>query len=346
MFQFVKFQNENIQDWDEFNISSDGTFLTSHKWIEFQESLGKIVDRYFIVKSEKVSGILYIEIYKRKLSKYAYSPYSPVLSKDIIENSKELNSFLRDFKNFQNRYLQEKDLNVFRFDPFWKSDLTEQLKIYGFKKSLAPTQAKHTWIVDVNQSEDVLLANMKKVARYNIKSSQKFGIEVSKIQSRSQVEKFYEILSGTQSKKNFSTHDISYFLNQYDRLYSASMMDIYFASFKGKLISTALINKLDKKAYYTHGGSITSREFQKYGASYLLQWEIIRDLQRQGFESYNMWGVLPEGLTNHLSGVSDFKKRFGGKMVELIGGFETRRTSISTTLQLIMEYSVYRKERY
>lgn len=346
MFQFVKFQNENIQEWENFNVLHEGTFLTSHYWIELQEQLGKNVDRYFIVKNETLKGILYVEVYRRKLSKYAYAPYSPVIDKSILENESELIEFLSAFKNFQNDYISNNGLNLFRFDPYWDAKFSEVLKKQGFKNSLAPTQAKVTWIIDLSQDEELLLANMKKVARYNIRSSEKFGIKVSKIQSRSEVEKFYSILSETQSKKNFSTHSIDYFFKQYDQLYAHSMMDIYFAMYQDKIISTALINKYNETGSYTHGGSINSKEFQKYGASYLLHWEIIKDLKKQGFNSYNMWGVLPEGVNNQMSGVSDFKKRFGGETLNLVGGFELRGNGLRTTIQTIMEYFVYKKERY
>ena len=52
---------------------------SSIPWIEFQKSLGKEIDQYLIYVEDQVVGNLYIEISRRKLAKYAYAPYGPVI---------------------------------------------------------------------------------------------------------------------------------------------------------------------------------------------------------------------------------------------------------------------------
>ena len=65
-------------------------------------------------------------------------------------------------------------------------------------------------------------------------------------------------------------------------------------------------------------------EFMKYDAMYGIQWEAIKWAKENGYELYNFYGI--EGNfkkeNNHMYGVYEFKKGFGGKVVELIGEFD------------------------
>ncbi len=65
-------------------------------------------------------------------------------------------------------------------------------------------------------------------------------------------------------------------------------------------------------------------EFMKYDAMYGIQWEAIKYAKENGYEIYNFYGI--EGNfkkeNNPMYGVYEFKKGFGGKVVELIGEFD------------------------
>ena len=65
-------------------------------------------------------------------------------------------------------------------------------------------------------------------------------------------------------------------------------------------------------------------EFMRYDAMYGIQWEAIKYAKENGYELYNFYGI--EGNfkkeNNPMYGVYEFKKGFGGKVVELIGEFD------------------------
>jgi lipid II:glycine glycyltransferase (peptidoglycan interpeptide bridge formation enzyme) len=51
-------------------------------------------------------------------------------------------------------------------------------------------------------------------------------------------------------------------------------------------------------------------------APYLLQWHAMQHCRAQGCTQYDLFGIAPEGSTNHpWAGVTDFKAKFGGTYV-------------------------------
>jgi lipid II:glycine glycyltransferase (peptidoglycan interpeptide bridge formation enzyme) len=81
---FKKFSSGDVLLWEEINKNvQNSSFLSSINWINFQKSLGKETDQYLIyVKLEDKEtpvGNLYIEIFRRKIAKFAYSPWGPVV---------------------------------------------------------------------------------------------------------------------------------------------------------------------------------------------------------------------------------------------------------------------------
>ena len=65
-------------------------------------------------------------------------------------------------------------------------------------------------------------------------------------------------------------------------------------------------------------------EFMKWNAMYAIQWYAITHAKNKGYKIYNFYGI--EGNfkkeNNPMYGVYEFKKGFGGKVVELVGEFD------------------------
>jgi len=194
-----------------------------------------------------------------------------------------------------------------------------------------------------------LLADMKKVARYNIKQSEKAGIEIvqasKQLNKEELVKEFYKILEETTKRQGFASFDWLYFQKQSEIIVLGKGCELFLAKYNGQFVSGAWINYSDDTVSYTHGGSIHNPEIQKFGASYLLHWTIIKHSKALGKKFYNMWGVVPDGVEAPLKGVSDFKKRFGGRIIENIGGFEVTSNFLNGTINRFYDTWVYRNDR-
>ncbi|MEO6729052.1 MAG: peptidoglycan bridge formation glycyltransferase FemA/FemB family protein [Candidatus Dojkabacteria bacterium] len=350
MFDFIKFDNSN-QVIFQPNLLVSSLFMHTNKWVDFQRALGRNVSQYLILKDGQQVGYLYIENNYRKLAKYAYSPFGPVISSEFmtVEFFSELNEFMK-------KYIYDNDLNVFRFDPFkWNLDLTVKLLHAGFKRTLAAVGPKYMWEINLSPSEDELLAAMKKVARYNIKQSEKAGITIIKASEQSNtdelVKEFYKILEETTKRQGFASFDWLYFQKQSEILGLGKDCELFLAKYNGQYVSGAWVNYSEDTVSYTHGGSVHNPEIQKFGASYLLHWTVIKHSKNMGKKFYNMWGVVPNDelrITNAshpLRGVSDFKMRFGGQLIENIGGFEVTNGGLSNLINRSYDWWVYRNDR-
>lgn len=350
--EFKPYKDSDSSLWEEINLKANGSFLTSVKWIEFQKQFGKNTEQFLIYYKDKLIGNLYIEIVRRRFAKYAYSPYGPVVDWDTFipdlscMKENKIKCFFKSFQKFQKDFIQKQNLNLFRIDPLLPASYREELLNLGYKKSLSPTQAKDTTIINLELSEEELQKNLAKVARYNIKKSKEAGFEVIKVKTNKEFENFLEILFDTFVRKNFATYGKEYFEKQFEML-NGDLSHIFLTKYKGRYLSAALINTYNQNASYAHGGSINDAESQKFGATYLLQWEIIKFLKQNNFKTYNLWGILPDYVQSHpMKGVSDFKKRFGGDNVSYVGGLDIYANLFRYSMNRLLDFYAYRNDRY
>ena len=65
-------------------------------------------------------------------------------------------------------------------------------------------------------------------------------------------------------------------------------------------------------------------EFMHYDAQYLIKWFTMKDALKRKCDIYNFYGISGnfEKENNDMYGIYEFKKGFGGRVVELIGEFD------------------------
>lgn len=346
MFTFTLF-DESTDIWNQINDSDQySSFITSNEWINFQKTLGKEVYKYLIDFNNQPVGLVYIEVYRRKLQKFAYAPYNPVFGVEVIQGEQDLQNFLKDFKNFAQEFITQQNLTLFRFDTLLPKSSAQNLLKSGFKPSNAPGQAKDAWEINLEQSEEDLRSGMSKSTRYNINKTSREGIEFIKAFNDNHIKAFADLMLETTGRKGFGNYDYTYFKKQFDELNHKSRMDIFLAKKDGKYLAGALVNYHKNTAYYTHGCSTSNRELAKLRAPYFLQWNIMQLLKSEGFKKYNMWGILPQGVNGAISGVSEFKRSFGGYEINYVGPFEVSNGGIKYIIHRSIDWWIYRKDRY
>jgi lipid II:glycine glycyltransferase (peptidoglycan interpeptide bridge formation enzyme) len=297
---------------------------------------------------------MYLEISRRRISKYAYLPNNPVLNinkyrPDLVFDATDIyTEFLKDLKKFGKKYVREKSLNLFKIDPLFEKMYEANLKKAGWKKSLSPGQAKDTWLKNFSLVDGKIdLMKEKKDTRYYIKRAQKAGIIIEKVDSIEKVKLFSDLMNETTSRKGFVNYSHSYFESQWKKLNPEGMTQIWLAKYRDKYIAGALINYFNHTMNYAHGASTSDPELSKLSAPYLLQWKIIEDGVENGFEKYNFWGVLPDNLKDHpWKGLSDFKKKFVGEMISYVGTYEVYSNPIKYYINRLADWWAFRKDRY
>jgi peptidoglycan pentaglycine glycine transferase (the first glycine) len=172
--------------------------------------------------------------------------------------------------------------------------------------------------IDLAKSEEEILAQMKSKGRYNIRVAKKHGVEI--IESNDVVA-FFEILQKTTERDGFASHSQDYYEKMLRSL--GKNAKLLLAKKDEKIIAGILLTFVGDTAIYYYGAS--DHEFRKLMAPYLLQWHGIQLAKKRGCRFYDFLGIAEVsgsrfhvlGSTKHrLAGVSDFKFKFGGEVVQ------------------------------
>jgi lipid II:glycine glycyltransferase (peptidoglycan interpeptide bridge formation enzyme) len=285
------------------------SFLQTAEWLEFQNSIGRKVWRFD-------DGKVVANIIRHDLPfgmNYLYIPHGPEIHLDQITGGlkNELQSFVAYIKN-----LAKEQKSIFiKIEPMYDS-VIELLYGAGFRKSKKEIQPHKSIVLDLNRSEDEILAGMHHKTRYNIKVAEKYGVTVRKIED---IEVFLKLLQKTANRQGFATHPASYYRSMYEFFKTEGgtvQASLYVAEFEGKAIAGGLMLTYADVACYLHGGS--DHEHRQIMAPYSFHWHVIREMKTQGFALYDFGGS--EG--DKYPGVTRFKLGWGGRQIEYPGAFD------------------------
>ncbi|MCA9381206.1 peptidoglycan bridge formation glycyltransferase FemA/FemB family protein [Candidatus Dojkabacteria bacterium] len=336
----IPFEADKQNIWDDIQKrSSNRSFLTCSPRIEFQKTHGKETAQFFIKDDESFIGILFLEIARRKLSKYAYAPHGPVL----LDNYSTSPEVYMELSKFGKKFIKENNLNFFRIDPILDEQYQSFLKQSGWSKSIVLGQARHQWFMDISEDEEAILKNLKKDTRYYINRGKNKGIKIVRATEERTVNDFIELMHQTKERQNFANFDDSYYKDQWTDLQPKGIAEIFVAYLNEKPLAGALMNYYDKTSYYSHAGSTSDQELAKLAAPYYLHWEMIRYAKCIGCEVYDFWGVIPKGIKHDWRGLSDFKMKFDGTLRTLVGVHEVSSGSVMALIQKLYDWKSYHK---
>jgi len=351
----------NKKRWNAFVIENSGLFLQSWEWGEFQKSLGRKIWR---LQDENFQSL--IIKYDLPLGKnYLYCPGGPVInSKFKIQNSKLQSKMQKLLEEAGNIAEQEKSIFL-KVEPFWEKEknlnldsrLPSVAKSFGrarrgndndrdayFKKSSGGQRILQTLILNLNKSEEELLAEMKQKTRYNIRLAEKRGIKIRiSNEPEKDIEYFWQLAKETGKRDGFYLYAKDYYAKQLLSCHPESRrggakdlvgdnkesveiprcarndnvcFKLFLAEYNGKIIAANIVVFFGNRAIYLHGAS--SNEYRNLMAPYLSQWEQIKEAKKQGFQIYDFWGIDEINWP----GVTRFKNGFGGKEIEYIGAYD------------------------
>ncbi|SRR3989339_1937276 len=195
----------------------------------------------------------------------------------------------------------------------------------------------HTWITDVSSTEEDLLAGMHPKTRYNIRVAQKHGVRVD-IESYD-FEAVWALFEQTSSRGQFRLHRKTYYKQMIESLAGGECRAfLATAFFEEKLLAANIMIDFGDTRTYLHGAS--SNEQRNLMGPYLLHWELMRDAKEQGFRFYDWWGVAPmDAPEDHpWSGISRFKRGFGGEEVASLGTYDVVLKSWRYRLYLLVRH--------
>lgn len=180
----------------------------------------------------------------------------------------------------------------------------------------------HTFTIDLTQSEDQLLTNMKSKTRYNLKVAQKHGVEVVEDSTQAGFDDYLRLLELTTKRQGFYAHTKEYQQKMWTHMSQAGIARILKAIYQGQVVTAWILFVFKDKLYYPYGAS--SREHTKVMASNIVMWEAIRYGQKLGLKTFDLWGSLGPNPDpkDPWYGFHRFKQGYGGTLTEFVGTYD------------------------
>jgi len=362
---------EQYEKWDNFAYSHPYSSIhQTSRWAHFQSNVAAR-DKFWIIgifdDRKLIAGTVLIRHKMPKGYTWLYAPRGPLLAYDDPQKAHEqMQVLLAKIKEIAK---DEKTI-FFRIDPLveiqdesrekltankksHKNSKRKQLHFPKFHFSHLGYQPEDTLILDIEKSENEILAQMKEKGRYNIRLAIKKGVKVVEVEASSpnaqaQIQDYFNILQETLERDKFHGHGISFYKNMVEKLAPkphtqketqntqkdarsakdgfSRMLLAYYADPETKK-ETPLAGII--ATFYKYTGiyyfGASSNQYRNLMAPYLLQWHAIRLAKSLGLKKYDLLGIAPEtpqdplGPKNHhWRGVTEFKRKFGGTYIKYL----------------------------
>jgi len=172
-------------------------------------------------------------------------------------------------------------------------------------------------VVNLERTEEELLAAMKQKTRYNIRLAEKKGVQV---RQSSDLRGFYRMMQITAKRDGFALHDFSYYQHVFQVFEPRGKCALLEAHLDNQPLAYLMVFLHRERSWYFYGAS--DDESRNLMPTYLLQWEAMRWAKARGAASYDLWGIPDEdeevlerdftSRSDGLWGVYRFKRGFGG----------------------------------
>lgn len=207
--------------------------------------------------------------------------------------------------------------------------LTQVLLRGGFRPSPLETVPTATTILDLNRSNEELLAEMKSKTRYNIRLAGRKGVAVRE-GDEAELRTFYNLLLATGDRQGFGVQPEAYYSLMWRLFSPGGHIKLFLAECDGEPVSGVLLVPFGDTVIFKRGAWSG-----RCGASHpneSMHWTAISWARAQGYQYYDLEGIDPQVATAIQSGgpppdltasgvdaVTRFKLGFGGR-VEIYPG--------------------------
>jgi len=208
--------------------------------------------------------------------------------------------------------------------------VTSELKRRGWEYSLDQIQFRNTVLIDLNPSEEEMLARMKQKTRYNIRLAEKKGVSL-RVGTLGDLPMLYKMYAETSVRDGFVIRDEGYYKTVWELFMAGEQLPItnyrlphaepLIAEVNNEPVAAIFVFYFAGRAYYVYG--MSRNVHREKMPAYLLQWEAMKRAKARGCAVYDLWGA-PEVFdeSDSMWGVYRFKEGLGGKVVRTLGAYD------------------------
>jgi peptidoglycan pentaglycine glycine transferase (the first glycine) len=227
---------------------------------------------------------------------------------------------------------------AFSSRPACAPHLSDLLRARGWQPSAQPIQFANTVLLDLEHSEEDLLASMKSKSRYNTRLARRRGVTV-RLGTGADLPLFFDLYAETAGRDGFPIRPRAYYLDAWASFLELGRARLLLAEVEGEAVAGLILLLFGPTAWYMYGASSTRHRERM--PNNLLQWEAIRQAQEAGCSLYDLWGA-PDRLdeSDPMWGVYRFKLGLGGELARGLGAwdFPARRTAYRLYMDVIPRY--------
>lgn len=297
----------NREEWDKFITSHDeANFLQSWDFYEFHKNRGKaVVRRLLLDDDEKIIGAYAGVVETAKRGTYLAIAGGPILD---WKNKTAVKQIFNDI-----REMGEANKCVFvRVRP--QLELSEKsLKLIqelGLKRAPMYLSVEYAGILDLNKSEEEILAGASQGFRRKLRKAEKAEIIVETTNDPKIVKTFYRLEVKHAKRQGFVAFTEDFLTKQFTAFSEHDEVLMYTAKKDGEILAQNFMIFYGPEASYHYG--VSSDLGTKYSAAPLLHMKAMEEARKRGIMRYNLWGIVGLDEKNHrFYGVSEFKRSFG-----------------------------------
>ena len=286
-----------LSTWDDSLFAQGGHFLQSSHWAAFNNALGKKV---FHSSGEGWHCLAILE--KSRAGTRLYCPYGPLAQDET--------ALVASFDALRQLARAHRALFV-RIEPV----LTQQkvaLADFKLKRALKDIQPAQTWVLNLNDTTEELLAGFTPTNRNLYRTAAHKGLSFRASTDPKEMAVLIAMMRDVAKNTGIRQHSDRYYQTMADVLLPRGAAKLYLAEHKGSPVGAAFVFDAPSTRYYTHAGNL--RDARKLHSGSPLLATMIFDAKKQGQSHFDFVGVAPPGAENHpWEGFTKFKQSFGGE---------------------------------
>lgn len=299
--------------WENYLASRpEANFLQSWNWQLFHQRLGKTTFALAFQTQGQWRGAALVIKEEAKRGTYLTVAGGPLIDWQDVALVQAVSQALRHLA-------QQHGCQFVRIRPQAISSpaLLSPVQQAGYLPAPMHLTADLTLQLDLSQSEEQLLAGMRKNTRYEVRRAEKLGLTVNSSENPTEIRAFYDQQLAVAKKHHFVPFSYDYLYHQFVTFAADHQVRLFHAIHDGQLLASAFIIFYHHEAFYHYGISTPAND--RLPGAYACQWAAIRWAKAHGGQRYNFWGIAPEDQPQHrFAGVSLFKRGFGGQEVQYL----------------------------
>ena len=309
--------NDEIARWDELLLNNpDGGNVFQSAELAETKRRGGWTPRYVMADNHAITVLEKKAIFTGTLW---YVPKGPgVTTLDLLL------PLIPALKSFA----QENHIFAVKIEP----EIIESLEIdmalrqQGLVKTHAVQPNGSTVLIDLSPSLDDIMASFNQKGRHALHRAERDGVTTKAVECNiANMTTMFTLLSETAAGRfDSSLRSFEYYQTFWKHYADSGHGSLFFAYFNGEVVASAFCIYLGKKGLYKDGASV--RHKTAYGASHLLQWEVMQWMKQRGVTSYDLCGAPHSSHINDQNhsfyGIGRFKTSFNKHVTDYIGCYD------------------------